>query len=497
MSQIHKINLEQLELASGFEKAGQHSNGNGITGKNGHSKNSNGKAGLAGPLLNQLKIVFENGDPFPLGLAPINGEFRTAFKFTAKIAPTTAPLNGTAGPVVNHDIPNPESLFAETRLMEPAHTSSQGLHYAEYGKTNESVDSTPIVTRIPFTSENAFLPEQALTANDNSTNFGELEMPLDAIHSAAQDKHENLSKEHVQGFETLAAQLDLPKLFQTEPFHGEIEDPKTGSPYRTSWLTIPKDGPLFPFDGVDPRVAEQYRILRTGILLHQSKPKVIAISSGSSGDGKTLTAINFAGILAMKDEVKVLIVEADLRKGSLAPTLGIETSPGLAEVLSGKASLEMAIVSAGQLPNLHILTGGDVKVNPAELLDSTQFRQFVEDVRQKFTYVVFDTTPAASVADFKIVMQVCDGVLMVVRPEHTDRPAFQRAFELIPEKKLLGAVINAFEDWFLWNKMDSNYYYSGEPRAASKPQPFFRWRRRTPQNQERRRSTVSSPLKSR
>ena len=80
--------------------------------------------------------------------------------------------------------------------------------------------------------------------------------------------------------------------------------------------------------------------------------------------------------------------------------------------------------------------------------------------------------------DFKIVMQVCDGVIMVARPGHTDRPAFQRAFDIIPEKRLLGAVINASEDWFLWNQVDSNYYYSGEPRKAAK-KPFFQWRRRS------------------
>ncbi len=271
-------------------------------------------------------------------------------------------------------------------------------------------------------------------------------------------------------------------VFTTEPsadaLHHDHDHFVATSPYRSMWMEIPQGSPIFPFDGTEPRVAEQYRILRTSILLHPAKPHVIAVSSGSSGDGKTLTAINIAGILAMKSETTVLIVEGDLRKCALAPILGVKSSPGLAEVLRGQTTLDDAIIRAEQLPNFHILPAGTVTDNPAELLDSDEFRKFVKDVRKRFSFVVFDTTPAASVADFKLVMQVSDGILIVVRPDHTDRDSFQRAFELVPEKLLLGAVINAFEDWFLWKKLDANYYYSGEVRKA-KAKPFFNWRRRS------------------
>ena len=271
-------------------------------------------------------------------------------------------------------------------------------------------------------------------------------------------------------------------VFTSEPsvdsLHQENVPSAPTSPYRSVWLEIPEGSPVFPFDGSAPRVAEQYRILRTSILLNPAKPHVVAVSSGSSGDGKTLTAINIAGILAMKSETTVLIVEGDLRKCALAPILGIKSFPGLAEVLNGTTSLDNAIIRAEQLPNFHVLPAGNVTDNPAELLDSDEFRKFVKDARERFSFVVFDTTPAASVADFKLVMQVSDGVLMVVRPDHTDRDSFQRAFELVPEKLLLGAVINAFEDWFLWKKLDANYYYSGEVRKA-KAKPFFNWRRRS------------------
>ena len=449
-----------LELLPADETV--HSNGNGITtSTNGHSKYANGTEGAGGLRLNSSLHEFQSGDPFPLGLGTVPKEFRRELAFSAKTVSIDQPA-------IKSDVGTTTSRLAESHRPAPPEPTVPRLDHSSNGVAYE-------VHKVAFNS--LFMEDLETTRGDAWITSPDSEpIPDPPATTAAMSKEIPIEQDgNALGLDDPIT--EFPKPFQNEPFQGDIPG-LDSSPYRTVWLTIPDDGPIFPFDGVDPRVAEQYRILRTAILLHPSQPKVIAISSGSAGDGKTLTAINFAGIVAMKDEVKILIVEADLRKCSLAPTLGLEASPGLAEVLSGKASLEEAIIRAGQLPNFHILTGGEVKLNPAELLDSPQFRQFVEDVRQMFTYVVFDTTPAASVADFKLVMQVSDGVLMVVRPEHTDRPAFQRAFELIPEKKLLGAVINAFEDWFLWNKVESNYYYSGERRAPKKAQPFFRWRRR-------------------
>ncbi len=447
-----------LDLLSASEGA-RPANSNGITQKNGHGSGANGRAKTGGRLLPQLRAEFKSDDPFPFGLEPLI-ESKKRFVLPAK----------NASPWTNNIYLNPNCLFSGSGFSAK---NELLFHASENGRTPDYESSNGGYSK----TGSAFHRESAIQT-----------MPVETTDAATEETPQ--TGEYRKAHNTPVSQLvdtavPLNQAIPTEPAIEEeayIDEPGDSSPYRTARLAIPKNGPVFPFDGVDPRVAEQYRILRTSILLHANKPKVIAISSGSSGDGKTLTAINFAGILAMKEEVKVLIVDADLRKCSLGTTLGIDSSLGLAEVLNGEASLEQAIVRAEQLPNFYILPSGDVKQNPAELIDSAQFRQFVEDVRQQFTYVVFDTTPAASVADFKLVMQVCDGVLMVVRPEHTERQAFQRALELVPAKKCLGAVINAFEDWFLWNKMDSNYYYSVGSNAATQSRPFFRWRRRAPQS---------------
>jgi capsular exopolysaccharide synthesis family protein len=148
---------------------------------------------------------------------------------------------------------------------------------------------------------------------------------------------------------------------------------------------------------------------------------MIAISSAGSGDGKTTSAINIAGALALKQDMRVLMVEGDLRQGSISAQLGIEATPGLAEVLSGLCSLDEAIVQTENLPNLHILPGGRTLANPAELLDSPAWRAMAPDLRERFHFVVVDTTPIGVVADYDLIQAVCDGTVVVLRPDHTDR----------------------------------------------------------------------------
>jgi len=229
--------------------------------------------------------------------------------------------------------------------------------------------------------------------------------------------------------------------------------------YRVVTLNLAA-GPLFPFDGTDSRRAEQYRMLRTNILLHPARPKMIAVSSASPGDGKTVTSINLAGTMALKTDTKVLLVDADLRQCRVATSLGIPAAPGLTEVLRGKCSLDEAIVSIEEIPGLHVLPCGDVGGNPVELLDSVDWKRVTASLRASFSYVVLDTTPVAAVADFQLVQQACDAVLLVLRPDHTKRPLFLKALETVPKEKLLGTLLNAVPDWFLWGNRDNDYYYA-------------------------------------
>lgn len=230
--------------------------------------------------------------------------------------------------------------------------------------------------------------------------------------------------------------------------------------YRTAEVRARAGSPVLPFDDTDRRTAECYRILRTNILHHPAKPRVFSVTSAGPGEGKTTSAINLAGALALKADSRVLLVDADLRRGSVAEMLVVDPTPGLAEVLSGQCRVAEAIIRTENLANLFVLPAGESHANPAELLDSASWRSLIRDLREQFEFVVVDTTPVGIVADNQLVQAVCDGTIMVVRPDFTDRRAYTAAMQQVTKGKFLGVLLNCVEDWLLWQTRD--YYGYGK-----------------------------------
>jgi capsular exopolysaccharide synthesis family protein len=219
---------------------------------------------------------------------------------------------------------------------------------------------------------------------------------------------------------------------------------------------------LFPFEGSDrAAAADQYRVLRTNLVHHPARPSLIAVSSATPGDGKTLTAVNTAGILAWKNEGDVLLIDADLRRRSVAPLLGIPQEPGFADVLQSRCTIDEAIANVPAVPRLHVLTAGTPSVNPAELLDSAACRDILTLVRGRFRYVVVDTAPIGVLTDFDLVQPCCDGVVVVVRPDHTNRKLLNQALSHMPADAVLGVVLNGYQDWLL-SVTPASYAYAYE-----------------------------------
>jgi capsular exopolysaccharide synthesis family protein len=216
--------------------------------------------------------------------------------------------------------------------------------------------------------------------------------------------------------------------------------------------------PILSFADGQNAAAEQYRIIRTKILHHPKKPRVLAVSSACSGDGKTITSINIAASFSLQESSPVLLVDADLRRPRIAEVLGIPIAPGLSEVISGHCRLESALVRSKHFPNLYVLPAGDFGQNPAELLASEEWHSFVNRIRSQFRFVVFDTTPVATVADYELIQVVSDAVVIVLRPDHTDRKAAAKTLNTVPKEKLLGVVLNCVEDWWLWSTPAYGYY---------------------------------------
>lgn len=234
---------------------------------------------------------------------------------------------------------------------------------------------------------------------------------------------------------------------------------------RTLRLRASALSPVFPFEEQQQRAAEQYRVIRTKILHDAKKRQVILVSSATSGDGKTVTAINIAASLALKSDSDTLLVDADLRFPRIAEELDLPASPGLTDLLAGKTDLDSALIRCQQFPQLYVIAAGTPVANPSELLDSVHWHQFLDQARSRFTTVVLDAPPMATVADHELVELTADGVIFVVRPDHSERAAVLKGLTTIPKQKLLGVVLNCVEDWCLWKAPGAGYYQDRKNRA--------------------------------
>ncbi|MGC8793751.1 MAG: CpsD/CapB family tyrosine-protein kinase, partial [Bryobacteraceae bacterium] len=221
----------------------------------------------------------------------------------------------------------------------------------------------------------------------------------------------------------------------------------------------------FPFHGDESRAAEQYRIIRTKILLNPRPLRILAVSSPQVGDGKSVTALNVAGALALKLDQSVLLVDGDFRRASLAAMLGTQVSPGLANVLAGECSWTEAVGRLDRIPNLYFLPAGQRPEHPAELYDSPAWPALCAELRKHFRSIIVDSPPVGMVADYDLIQAACDGVVLVVRPDHTRRNLCWRALETIPAERLVGVVINMAPVWFLCKHTSHGYvYYAGRDK---------------------------------
>jgi capsular exopolysaccharide synthesis family protein len=183
------------------------------------------------------------------------------------------------------------------------------------------------------------------------------------------------------------------------------------------------------------------------------------------GEGKTVTSVNLAGVLALNRDEQVLLIDADLRRSSMRSYFNVDHAPGLAEVLAGTCPLEKVLLQVAAQPNFYLLPPGEPAKNPAELFDSRNWPAAAAQLREQFGRVVIDCPPVESVADYDLITAECDRIILVVRPDHTRRQALANALKRTSEK-LLGVVMNDAEDWFLWRRTAVyEYRHPGKPRS--------------------------------
>ena len=198
---------------------------------------------------------------------------------------------------------------------------------------------------------------------------------------------------------------------------------------------------------------ESYKLLRTKLqfsFADDNACHVIGISSALPGEGKSLTAINLAYSLSELGK-RVILLDADMRRPTLAEKLNINKKPGLSSYLTGQSDLDELVQNcnvAGDEQAFHVITAGQNPPNPIELLSSSRMDLAIDHLRKQYDYVIFDLPPIVEVSDTLALAQKVDGVLVVVRQNHCNRIALNMTLRQLAfvDAKVLGVVFNAVID---------------------------------------------------
>ena len=205
----------------------------------------------------------------------------------------------------------------------------------------------------------------------------------------------------------------------------------------------------------NPTVEEAYKVLRTNIQFcgFDKKIKSIAVTSCNPGEGKTTTSINLAISMA-KTGMKVLLVDADMRKPMHVKHLGWGISSGLSNIISRCANMADAL-NRTNIEGLDYIACGPKPPNPAELIGSPRFKEFIGEACEEYDIVILDTPPLGSVIDCAIVATSVDGVLLVVQSKAAEYCSVQRVKEQLEKvnARILGVVLNKLD------KKDYKAYY--------------------------------------
>ncbi|PGT97405.1 CpsD/CapB family tyrosine-protein kinase [Bacillus cereus] len=192
------------------------------------------------------------------------------------------------------------------------------------------------------------------------------------------------------------------------------------------------------------RITEQYRNIRTNIEFTSVDNNIrsIMVTSANPGDGKTMTVSNLAVVFGQQGK-KVLVIGADLRKPSIQDLFAVHNSNGLTNVLSGQANI-MQCIQKTDIENVYVMASGPIPPNPAELLGNRVMDEVLLEAYNMFDIVLIDTPPVLAVTDAQILADKCDGIILVVRSEKTEKDKIVKTKQLLDKAsgKILGVVLN-------------------------------------------------------
>jgi capsular exopolysaccharide synthesis family protein len=226
------------------------------------------------------------------------------------------------------------------------------------------------------------------------------------------------------------------------------------------------EGHLVGILAVDSFEAEQYRTLCHLVeQLHKEVGlSVIAVSSPAIGDGKTITAINLAATLTQTPQARVLLIDLDLRRPSIANYLGIDSlnSRGLEDgIRDPNLSLEHLTRSLAPL-NLSVVLADSLSIAPYDVFKASRLDELIEEARRGYDYIVLDAAPLIPFPDCRLIERLVDGFLIVVAAHKTPRKLLEEAIAVVDPEKVVGLVFNSD------NQLVFGYssYYAYSPARA-------------------------------
>ena len=226
-----------------------------------------------------------------------------------------------------------------------------------------------------------------------------------------------------------------------------------------------------PFD-----VTEAFRNLKAALSVSVPKKEggvAIMTTSAYPEDGKTTVTANLALMFAQSD-AKVVLVDADIRKGRVAKYFHCKSTPGLSDYLSGQNSLDEVIHSSNVNENLSFIACGTHSPKPYELLESEEMKNLLDELRKRYDYVIIDTPPVLLLSDALALATVTDGTVVVCRHQVSYINDIERALETLSFAKanILGVVVNDYKQLATskgYGGYKKYYYYNSYSYGSTDP----------------------------
>ncbi len=232
---------------------------------------------------------------------------------------------------------------------------------------------------------------------------------------------------------------------------------------------------------------ETYRAMRAGVeyvMEDVNRPYVLLITSGEDGEGKTMTAVNLATLFAWSGK-RVLLVDADLRRGSCHPVFNLERDPGMCDYFVGKVADWHSLVQETGQENLSFIPSGAYRHEVPEMLSAARLQRLMAEWRQEYDLVIMDSAPAGRVVDTSFLGKVADGTLLVVRHGKASFGSVRHALHRLLGSNVIGFCLNGIQlgqrkysyysryGRYYYGRYSQTYnrYYGGDKDQDSQTEP--------------------------